>query len=119
MGSIDQDGYLYLTGRKKELIISGGENISPAEIEAVLVQHPFIQEAAVIGVPDDYWGENVKAIVVLKPGKTLTEQEAIEYCKSQLAPYKKPKSVEFVDTLPKNASGKVIKAELRERYLSQ
>jgi acyl-CoA synthetase (AMP-forming)/AMP-acid ligase II len=119
MGNIDQDGYLYLTGRKKELIISGGENISPPEVEAVLAQHPLIQEAAVIGVPDDYWGESVKAIVVLKPGKKLTEQEVIEYCTAQLARYKKPKSVEFVDTLPKNAGGKVIKAALRERYLSQ
>ncbi|KPJ61900.1 MAG: hypothetical protein AMJ42_00590 [Deltaproteobacteria bacterium DG_8] len=118
VGKIDQDGYLYLTGRKKELIISGGENIYPAEVEAVLQRHPFILEAAVIGVPDEYWGESVKAVVVPKPGKTLTDQEVFEYCKSQLAHYKKPKSVEFIDALPKNAAHKVMKTELLKRYLS-
>jgi len=117
VGKIDQDGYLYLTGRKKELIISGGENIYPAEVEAVLQQHPLILEAAVIGVPDEYWGESVKAVVVPKPGETLTEQEVIEYCKSQLAHYKKPKSVEFIDALPRNAAHKVVKKELLKRYL--
>jgi len=118
VGKIDQDGYLYLTGRKKELIISGGENIYPAEVEAVLQQHPLILEAAVIGVPDEYWGESVKAVVVPKPGETLTEQEVIEYCKSQLAHYKKPKSVDFIDALPRNAAHKVMKTELLKRYLS-
>lgn len=117
VGKIDQDGYLYLTGRKKELIISGGENIYPAEVEAVLQRHPLILEAAVIGVPDEYWGESVKAIVVPKPGESLTEQEVIEYCKSRLAPYKKPKSVDFMDVLPRNAAHKVMKTELLKRYL--
>ena len=119
VGKFDQDGYLYLTGRKKEIIISGGENIYPAEVEAVLEKHPFILEAAVIGVPDRYWGESVKAVVVPKPGKTLTDQEVIEYCKSHLAHYKKPKSVDFMDALPRNAAHKVMKAELLKRFSSQ
>ena len=118
LGMMDGDGYLYLTGRKKELIISGGDNIYPAEIEAVLQQHPFILEAAVIGVPDKYWGESVKAIVVTKSGKTMTEREVIDYCKSRLASYKKPTSVAFIDALPKNAAGKVMKDELLKRYPS-
>ena len=118
MGRIDQDGYLYLTGRKKELIVSGGENIYPTEIEAVLHRHPLILEAAVIGVPDDYWGESVKAIVVPKPGKNLNEQEVIEYCKSHLAHYKKPKTVDFIDSLPKSAAGKIMKKELLKKYQS-
>ncbi|MEE9503621.1 MAG: AMP-binding protein, partial [Thermodesulfobacteriota bacterium] len=115
VGKFDQDGYLYLTGRKKEIIISGGENIYPAEVEAVLEQHPLILEAAVIGVPDGYWGESVKAVVVPKPGKTLTDQEVIEYCKSHLAHYKKPRSVDFMDALPRNAANKVMKTELFKR----
>lgn len=112
VGRIDQDGYLYLTGRKKELIISGGDNIYPAEVEAVLHRHPRILEAAVIGIPDAYWGERVKAVVVPKPGNTLNEKEVIEYCKTQLAKYKTPRSVDFVASLPKNAAGKVVKGEL-------
>jgi len=119
VGRIDRDGYLYLTGRKKELIVSGGDNIYPAEVEAVLHQHPLILEAAVIGVPDEYWGESVKAIVVAKSGKAIDEQEVIEYCKSRLASYKKPKSVDFIDALPKNAAGKVMKDELLKRYISR
>ncbi len=119
IGRVDQDGYLYLTGRKKELIVSGGENIYPADVEAVLHQHPLILEATVIGVPDAYWGESVKAIVVLKPGEIIDEQEVIEYCKSRLASYKKPKSVDFIDALPKNAAGKVMKDELLKRYISR
>lgn len=119
LGMVDGDGYLYLTGRKKELIISGGENIYPAEIEALLQQHPSILEAAVIGVPDEYWGESVKAIVVTKPGKIIDEQEVIDYCKSRLASYKKPTSVAFIDALPKNAAGKVMKDELLKRYPSR
>ena len=89
-----------------------------AEVEAVLEQHPLIVEAAVIWIPDGYWGESVKAVVVPRPGKTLTEQEVIDYCKSQLAHYKKPKSVDFTDSLPRNAAHKVMKAELLKRYIS-
>jgi len=111
-GKMDQDGYLYLTGRKKELILRGGENIYPAEVEAVLHQHPDIKEAAVIGFPDEYWGETVKALVVPNPGATVTEEEVITFCTSHLAHYKRPQSVAFVRSLPKNAAGKVMKSEI-------
>jgi acyl-CoA synthetase (AMP-forming)/AMP-acid ligase II len=112
MGKMDRDGYLYLTGRKKELIVRGGENIYPAEVEAVLHQHPDIQEAVVIGIPDEYWGETVKALVVLQPGVTLTEEEVVAFCTPQLAPFKRPTSVAFLSSLPKNAAGKVMKIQL-------
>jgi len=112
----DEEGFIYVKGRKKDMIISGGENIYPAEVEEVLYTHPKILEAAVIGVPDPQWGESVKAIVVTKPGGAMAEEEVIEYCKQNLASYKKPKSVEFVDALPRNPAGKVLKYELRERY---
>lgn len=111
---MDEEGYIYLKGRKKDMIIRGGENIYPAEIEAVLLQYPKIKEAAVIGVPDDYWGEIVKAVIVLKEGETATEEEIISYCKNRMASYKKPSMVEFRDALPKNAMQKVLKAVLRE-----
>ena len=111
-GKMDQDGYLYLTGRKKELIVRGGENIYPAEVEAVLHHHPDIKEAAVIGVSDEYWGETVKALVVPKPGATLSEEEIITFCTSQLAHYKRPQSITFINSLPKNAAGKVMKSHL-------
>lgn len=112
-GKMDRDGYLYLTGRKKDLIVRGGENVYPAEVESVLHQHPEIEEAAVIGIPDEYWGETVKAIVVLKPGATLNEEDIVAFCAPHLAPFKRPKSVAFIDSLPKNAAGKVMKAQLR------
>jgi len=112
----DEDGYIYVVDRKKDMIISGGENIYPAEIEEVLYTHPKILEATVIGVPDPDWGESVKAIVVPKQGETLTEEDIIDYCKKNLASYKKPKSVDFVDVLPRNPQGKVLKFVLREKY---
>lgn len=118
LGMMDSDGYLYLTGRKKELIVSGGANIYPAEIEGVLQGHPLVLEAAVIGIPDAYWGERVKAVVVTKPGSAMDEQAVIDYCKSRLASYKKPTSVDFMDALPKNTAGKVMKKELLKRYRS-
>ena len=93
-----------------------GENIYPTEIELALCEHPRVLEAAVIGVPDDHWGENVHAIVVTRPGETLTVDEVIEFCRQRLASYKKPASIEFVDVLPRNASGKILKRELREPY---
>jgi acyl-CoA synthetase (AMP-forming)/AMP-acid ligase II len=114
-GKLDRDGYLYLTGRKKDLIVRGGENIYPAEVEAVLQLHPRILEAAVIGVPDDYWGERVKAFVVLRPGETLREEDVIAFCGLHLAHYKKPRSVAFVTDLPKNAAGKIVKRELLKK----
>lgn len=112
----DKEGYVYVVDRKKDMIISGGENIYPAEIEEVLYQHPKILECAVIGVFDEKWGESVKAVVVCKQGERLSEEEVIEYCKCHLASYKKPRSVDFADSLPRNTVGKVLKRVLRERY---
>jgi acyl-CoA synthetase (AMP-forming)/AMP-acid ligase II len=111
-GKMDSDGYLYLTGRKKQLIVRGGENIYPAEVEAVLHRHPGIEEAAVVGVYDEYWGETVKALVVPSPEANLTEEEVITFCTSRLAHYKRPQSITFVSSLPKNAAGKVMKSEI-------
>jgi len=119
LASMDEDGYMYLSGRKKDMIIRGGENIYPVEIEAVLHKHPKIEEAAVIGVPDEYWGEVVKAVIVLKLGKQATEEEIIEYCRDRMASYKKPAVVEFRDALPKNAMQKVLKTVLREEALKK
>lgn len=111
---MDEDGFVYVVDRKKDMIISGGENIYPAEIEDVLYTSPKILEAAVIGVPDPEWGESVKAFVVLKPGEEMSVHEVIELSKANLASYKKPKFVEFVDQLPRNPAGKVLKTVLRE-----
>jgi len=101
------------------MICSGGVNIYPVDIEEVLDTHPAILESAVIGVPDERWGEAVKAFVVLKKGQSLTEDEVIRYCKANLANYQVPKSVSFVSELPKNAAGKVVKAELRKPYWAE
>jgi len=98
------------------MIVSGGENIFPREIEEILYQHPSVQEAAVFGVPDPYWVEKVHASVVLKKGAVLSEQDLIEFCKQRLARFKAPKSVEFVDALVKNPAGKILKREMREKY---
>jgi long-chain acyl-CoA synthetase len=116
IGSLDEDGYLYITDRKKDMIISGGSNIYPREIEEVIYHHPAVFEVSVIGVPDEKWGETVKALVVLRPGELATAGEIIEHCKRHLALYKKPRSVEFLPALPKNAYGKVLKRELRDHY---
>jgi acyl-CoA synthetase (AMP-forming)/AMP-acid ligase II len=113
LGWMDEDGYLYLAGRQDDLIIRGGENISPAEVEAVLHAHPEIAEAAVIGVPDVEWGERVMAIVVRRPGSDLTAAAVMEWCRQRLASFKKPEEVRFVDELPRNALGKVLRQELR------
>jgi long-chain acyl-CoA synthetase len=112
----DEDGYLYLVGRKKDMIVSGGINIYPQEIEEALCAHPKILEAAVIGVADPVWGEAVKAIVVLKPGEELGERDIIDFCRERLAGYKKPRSAVIVGSLPKNPMGKVLKSELRLKY---
>jgi acyl-CoA synthetase (AMP-forming)/AMP-acid ligase II len=116
VGYLDEGGYLFITGRTKDLIIRGGENISPGEIEACLQDHPKIEDAAVIGVPDTEWGENVMAVVVLKPGETLTQEEIIQYCKERLASFKAPSEVALVDDLPRNPLGKVLKTDLRKTY---
>lgn len=116
IGHFDEAGYLYIIDRKNDLIISGGKNIYPREVEEVLYQHPAVLEATVVGVPDDYWGEAVKAVVVPHPGAQVTEREIIEFCAQHLAGYKKPKTVEFWEDLPKSASGKLLKRKVRERY---
>jgi acyl-CoA synthetase (AMP-forming)/AMP-acid ligase II len=117
MGWMDDDGYLYLAGRKDDLIIRGGENISPAEVEAVLHTHPAIDEAAIIGVPDVEWGEQVMAIVVPRAGSTLTAEEVIDWCYQRLASFKKPALVHFVRELPRNPLGKVLRQELRQQVV--
>lgn len=116
MGYLDEEGYLFLVDRKKDMIISGGENIYCREVEEAVVQHPAVFEVAVIGVPDAYWGEAVKAVVVRKPGMQAGAEELIAYCKTLIASYKCPKSVAFVDQLPRLNTGKVNKIALRERY---
>jgi len=112
----DDEGYYYIVDRWKDMFISGGENVYPAEVENVLFSNPVIAEAAVIGIKDEKWGEVGCAIVALKPNQTLTEAEVIEFCKSRLAKYKVPKSVVFISALPRNAAGKVLKTELRKQY---
>jgi acyl-CoA synthetase (AMP-forming)/AMP-acid ligase II len=119
MGWMDADGYVYLAGRKDDLIIRGGENISPAEVESVLHSHPAIEEAAVIGLPDVDWGEQVMAIIVPKIGSPLSAEEVIDWCHQRLASYKKPASVQFVRSLPRNALGKVLRHELRGQFIRQ
>jgi long-chain acyl-CoA synthetase len=114
MGWMDADGYLYLAGRQDDLVIRGGENISPAEVEAVLQTHPAIEEAAVIGVPDVDWGEQVMAIVVPRADRPLTVEEVIDWCQQRLAGFKRPTRVRFVRELPRNPLGKVLRKELRE-----
>jgi long-chain acyl-CoA synthetase len=116
LGRMDEDGYIYIVDRKKDMIISGGENIYSREVEEVLYAHPAVQEAAVVGIPDEKWGESVKAVIVLRKGMTATEDEIIDFCKERLASYKKPKSVEFWDSLPMTGSGKIMKNEIRDRY---
>lgn len=116
LATADEEGYIYIIDRKKELIISGGENISPKEVEGVIYRHPSVFEVAVIGVPDEKWGEAVKAIVVLRDGKPVTEAELIAFCRQNLARFKVPKSVVFTDSLPKTTSGKISRKELKDRY---
>ncbi|AGL00063.1 long-chain-fatty-acid--CoA ligase [Desulfoscipio gibsoniae] len=116
LATVDEDGYIYIVDCKKDMIISGGENIYPKELENVIYEHPAVLEAAVIGLPDTHWGELVMALIVLKQGQQVTEEEIIEYCKKNLASYKKPKRVKFIDELPKNPSGKVLKTVLRQKF---
>lgn len=115
MGKFDDEGYLYIIDRKKDMIISGGFNIYSREVEVILESNEKVAEVAVIGIPDSKYGEAVKAFIVLKPGVRATEKEMIEYCKINLASYKKPSYVEFIDSLPRNATGKVLKYELRQK----
>jgi acyl-CoA synthetase (AMP-forming)/AMP-acid ligase II len=115
-GYMDRDGYVYIYDRVKDMIVSGGENIYPAEVESALFGHPAVADVAVIGVPDDTWGEQVKAIVVVKPGAQLAARELIDFARELIAHYKAPRSVDFVDALPRNPSGKILKRELRKPY---
>lgn len=116
LAKVDEDGDIYIVDRKKDMIISGGENIYSKEVEDVINSHPAVLESAVIGVKDPKWGESVKAIVILLPNKKLTPQDLIDFCKDHLASYKKPKFVEFLDSLPRNPSGKVLKSQLRKQF---
>jgi acyl-CoA synthetase (AMP-forming)/AMP-acid ligase II len=116
MGWMDEDGYVYLAGRGDDMIIRGGENISPEEVENVLHSHPKVEEAAVIGVPDPEWGQEPMAVVVLKKGESATPEEIMEFCRSKLAGYKRPRAVVFLDSLPRNPMGKVLRKKLREEY---
>ena len=113
---VHPDGYIEIVDRAKDVIVSGGENISSVEVEALLYEHPAVLEAAVVGVPDTRWGEVPKALVVLKPNQHTSEQELIRFCRDHMAHFKAPKSVEFVEALPKTATGKVQKFALREQY---
>jgi acyl-CoA synthetase (AMP-forming)/AMP-acid ligase II len=115
-GYLDEDGYLYLFDRVKDMIVSGGENIYPVEIENVLHEHPAVRDCAVIGVPDTRWGEAVKAIIVSEPGQTLDPNALIAFARTRIAGYKVPKSIDFTDVLPRNPSGKILKKELRRPY---
>jgi acyl-CoA synthetase (AMP-forming)/AMP-acid ligase II len=115
-GILDDEGFLFIQDRVKDMIVSGGENVYPREVEDVLFQHPDVADVAVIGVPDERFGEAVKAIVVRKPGASAGAEALLEFCKGRLGGYKRPKSVDFVDVLPRNPSGKVLKKELREKY---
>ncbi len=113
IGGRDEDGYLYIVDRLKDMIVSGGENIASSEVERVLYEHEAVLEAAVVGRPDDRWGEVPVAFVVVRPGSTLTEDALLEHCRGHLARYKVPKAATFIDALPRNPSGKVLKRELR------
>ncbi len=116
LGRVDGDGYVYLAGRAKDFIKRGGEMVSPEEVESVLREHASVEDAAIIGVPDAHWGESVRAVVVAVSGEVVDEDELVEHCRAKLASFKKPESIVVIDELPRNALGKVLKRELRERF---
>ncbi|MGH8013470.1 MAG: class I adenylate-forming enzyme family protein, partial [Candidatus Binataceae bacterium] len=115
LGWVDQDGYVFFAGRKDDMVIRGGENIAPAEIETVLMSHPAVEEAAVIGVPSVEWGQTIKAFVVLRPGHQANASDISDFCRTRLASFKRPEQIEFIDGLPKNALGKILRKELHDR----
>ncbi len=115
-GVLDDEGYVYVQDRVRDMIVSGGENVYPRVVEDVLFEHPAVADVAVIGVPDATWGETVKAVVVMRPETRCTEAEIIEFCRGRLGGFERPRSVDFVETLPRNPSGKVVKRVLREKY---
>jgi fatty-acyl-CoA synthase len=116
LGSLDEEGFVTLVDRKKDMVITGGENVYSAEVEDVLFTHAAVAEAAVIGVPDPRWGESVFAVVVLRPGARVSAEELTAHCRARLAKYKTPKAYAFIDSLPRNAAGKVLKRDLRQRF---
>jgi long-chain acyl-CoA synthetase len=116
MGYLDADGYLYITDRKSDMVISGGVNIYPREIENCLYEHPEVVDCAVFGVPDEQWGESLVAVVQPVDGATLTADDVVAWCREHLADYKRPRRVEFVEVLPRDPNGKVVKRHLRQQY---
>ena len=116
LGYWDEDGYIFLSGRAKDFIKRGGEMIAPEEVEQIIMSHPGVDEAAIIGIPDIEWGERVRALVVRKPGMELSMEEVVEHCRPRMAGFKRPEDVVFVDELPRNPMGKVLKRVLREDY---
>jgi long-chain acyl-CoA synthetase len=114
VGFMDEDGYVTIVDRKKDMIIASGFNVYPKEVDELLMTHPKVLEVCTIGVPDAYRGENVKTYIVVKPGQTLTEEEVQVFCRASLAAYKVPRLVQFIDTLPKSAVGKILRRELRD-----
>ena len=119
LGWVDEEGYVFFAGRKDDMIIRGGENIAPAEIETVLMSHPAVDEAAVIGIPSVEWGQTIKAFVVLRPGEKSDAKDIQEFCRTRLASFKRPESIEFIDALPKNALGKILRKELHAQNQAQ
>jgi acyl-CoA synthetase (AMP-forming)/AMP-acid ligase II len=118
MAVMDEEGYVTIVDRRKDMIVTGGENVYSTEVENTLYQHPAVLECAVVGVPDEKWGEAVQGIVVLKPAAQVTEEELIRFCKERIARYKAPKSIDFISALPKTGSGKIEKKILRDQYRS-
>jgi len=113
---MDEEGYVTIVDRRKDMIVTGGENVYSTEVENTLYLHPAVLECAVVGVPDEKWGEAVQGIVVLKPAREATAEELIRFCKDRIARYKAPKSIDFVSVLPKTGSGKIAKKKLRDAY---
>jgi acyl-CoA synthetase (AMP-forming)/AMP-acid ligase II len=116
IGHVGDGGFLFVSDRVKDMIITGGENVYSPEVEQIVAEHPAVADVAVIGIPDDHWGETVKAVVVLRPGHQATEQEIIRFARERLAHYKCPRTVEVIDALPRNPSGKVLKRTLRAPF---
>jgi fatty-acyl-CoA synthase len=115
-GYLDEDGYLFIHDRVKDMIISGGENVYPAEVESAIYGHPAVLEVAVIGVPDEKWGEAVKAVCVPKPGTTIDPDDVISWARERIAAFKAPKTIDIIEALPRNASGKILRKDLRAPY---
>jgi acyl-CoA synthetase (AMP-forming)/AMP-acid ligase II len=119
VGMIDEEGYIFLMDRKADMIITGGENVYPAETEGILYEHPAVGECAVVSAPDEKWGDRVQAVVVIKQGQSVTEKELIDYCKDKLAGYKCPKGIEFWEELPKTSVGKILRRDIKKHFWNQ